>query len=194
MANVYFLFLAFLQVIPEVTTSDGIPTYLPPLLFIVLLTMVKDAYEDYKRYKSDQEENNKETLVYRNGSFETAKWKDVRVGDVLKVVKDQFFPADMVMLSSSLFKRGLCFIETKNLDGETNLKNKAMCDDLKGVISSDQQVSFLELDSLSSRQYYQLRRTQPEPPHVQGLDHPKRQQDPCRIQDLLAQRLHFEKH
>jgi magnesium-transporting ATPase (P-type) len=142
MANVYFLFLACLQVIPDVTTSDGLPTYLPPLLTIVLLTMIKDGYEDYKRYKSDQEENNKEAAVFRDGRFSATKWKDIKVGDVVKVMKDEFFPADMVLISSSLFKKGLCYIETKNLDGETNLKTKFMCDELKGKFTSDQQVDF----------------------------------------------------
>ena len=139
-ANIYFLFLAVLQVIPGVTTSNGVPTYLPPLFAIVLLTMVKDGYEDYKRYKSDQEENNKETHVYREGQFTEIKWKDVLVGDVLKVKKDEFFPADLAMMGSSLFKKGQAFIETKNLDGETNLKSKFICEDFKGQINSDQDV------------------------------------------------------
>jgi phospholipid-transporting ATPase len=136
-ANLYFLFLAFLQMIKLVSITGGIPTILPPLAFIVLLTMIKDVYEDYKRYKSDEEENNKETLVYDNGKFVTMRWKDVRVGQILKVVKNQFFPADLVLLSSSDYRKGICFIETKNLDGETNLKTKNVCDDLKDQIKSD---------------------------------------------------------
>jgi P-type E1-E2 ATPase len=140
MANIYFLFLACLQVIPDVTVSGGLPTYLPPLLCIVLLTMIKDGYEDYKRYKSDQEENNKEASVFRDGRFTATKWKDIKVGDVVRVEKDQFFPADLVLLCSSQFKKGLCFIETKNLDGETNLKSKFVCDELKGRFANEQQV------------------------------------------------------
>ena len=38
-------------------------------------------------------------------------------------MENEFFPCDMYILSSSL-KKGICFVETKNLDGETNLKHK----------------------------------------------------------------------
>lgn len=53
--------------------------------------------------------------------FKKAYWKDVKVGDFIKVYVDQGVPADMVVISSS-DKEGDCFIDTRNLDGETNLK------------------------------------------------------------------------
>ena len=39
-----------------------------------------------------------------------------------------YFPADMVLLSSSN-PEGVCYIETMNLDGETNLKIKKALQD-----------------------------------------------------------------
>lgn len=50
-------------------------------------------------------------------------WKNMKVGMVVKVEENQFFPADMILLYSS-GPKGICYIETKNLDGETNLKHK----------------------------------------------------------------------
>ena len=44
---------------------------------------------------------------------------------MVKVEKDQFFPADLVVLETSNVK-GSVFVETKNLDGETNLKKKGI--------------------------------------------------------------------
>ena len=119
------------------SNTNGVPTLLISLTFVIGISMLKDGFEDYKRYKSDQEENNKETSVYRNGKFEKIKWRDVNVGDVLKVFKNEFFPADLVLLSSSVYRKGQCFIETKNLDGETNLKGKYVVEDLKAKIKSD---------------------------------------------------------
>jgi phospholipid-transporting ATPase len=50
-------------------------------------------------------------------------WKNIKVGMVVKVLENQFFPADLILLYSS-GPKGICYIETKNLDGETNLKHK----------------------------------------------------------------------
>ena len=58
-----------------------------------------------------------------NGNFVTNAWDQLRVGDIVKVQKDEFFPADLILLSSS-YDDGICYVETMNLDGETNLKLK----------------------------------------------------------------------
>jgi P-type E1-E2 ATPase len=55
------------------------------------------------------------------GIFEMDKWRNLRVGDVVKIFNKQLVPADLILLATSN-KKGDCFIETKNLDGETNLK------------------------------------------------------------------------
>lgn len=52
-------------------------------------------------------------------------WKDILPGMLVKVLEDEFFPADLIVLKSSDEGGGL-YVETKNLDGETNLKAKTV--------------------------------------------------------------------
>ena len=59
----------------------------------------------------------------RHKDFEKQKWCDLKVGTIVKVYEDEYFPCDIIILKTSLPK-GLCYVETKNLDGETNLKHK----------------------------------------------------------------------
>jgi hypothetical protein len=64
MANLYFLAIMFMQMIEVISISNGQPAMLPPLTFVVVLSMIKDAYEDYKRHKEDKRENSEKVLAY----------------------------------------------------------------------------------------------------------------------------------
>jgi phospholipid-transporting ATPase len=59
LANVYFLFITFMQMIPVISISGGKPAMLVPLTFVIVVCMIKDIFEDYKRHKSDYKENYK---------------------------------------------------------------------------------------------------------------------------------------
>lgn len=123
LANIYFLIIAILQVIPQITVSNGVPNILLPLAFVLTVSALKDCLEDLNRRKSDNEENNRKVLIWKNDTWTESLWKDVCVGDIVKVKKNEYFPADLILLATSE-SNGLCYIETKNLDGETNLKHK----------------------------------------------------------------------
>eukprot|EP01017_Pseudomicrothorax_dubius_P009744 TRINITY_DN13378_c0_g1_i3.p1 TRINITY_DN13378_c0_g1~~TRINITY_DN13378_c0_g1_i3.p1 ORF type:complete len:353 (-),score=47.37 TRINITY_DN13378_c0_g1_i3:60-1061(-) len=132
LANVYFLLNGILQMIPELTTSEGQPLIFIPLITIVLISAVKDLFEDLKRYKSDKEENHCEVEVFIDQQTSSLKrWTDLHVGDIIKVNCDKYCPADILLLSTSNQKNGVCYIETKNLDGETNLKQKQVAQNLR---------------------------------------------------------------
>lgn len=66
------------------------------------------------------------------GRFQRRRWDEVQVGDVVRVRKDEMLPADLLLLNSST-DEGVCYVETANLDGETNLKIKKGPDETRWV-------------------------------------------------------------
>ncbi|GFY73021.1 phospholipid-transporting ATPase IA [Trichonephila inaurata madagascariensis] len=119
-SNIFFLFIALLQQIPNVSPTGRYTTAVP-LIFILSISAIKEIAEDIKRHLADDSVNKAEVLGLRNGVWTQIRWTDVVVGDILKITSGHFFPADLVLLSSSE-PHAMCYIETANLDGETNLK------------------------------------------------------------------------
>ena len=60
----YFLIIAYMQTIKSISISYGKSAMALPLSFVILISMLKDAFEDYKRHKSDNEENTSKCEVY----------------------------------------------------------------------------------------------------------------------------------
>jgi phospholipid-transporting ATPase len=150
--NCYFLLICYLQTIPLISISANKPVMAFPLVVIVIISMLKDAFEDFQRHKSDKQENNTTSLALDINKFDWTPrcWKDIRVGEIIKVRDDEFAPADLLILASSDVK-GVCYVETKNLDGETNLKIKNVHKDVNGNLSSIEQLVNLEGEMMCER-------------------------------------------
>ena len=46
-SNFYFIIIMCMQMVKVISISNGNPAMLPPLLIVVSVSMIKDAYEDY---------------------------------------------------------------------------------------------------------------------------------------------------
>ncbi|KAJ1995941.1 hypothetical protein GGI04_005806, partial [Coemansia thaxteri] len=161
-----------------------------PIILVLAITAIKDAYEDLQRHISDKHFNETHTRIVRNLHNanllwqdqqadlakskrsldyrirlarsmkrktwynqiphhweesrnpvdptappvldEEAKWRNVRIGDFVILKTGDPAPADILMLATSADDGG-CYVETKNLDGETNLKPRASLIETAGV-------------------------------------------------------------
>nr|XP_048687312.1 phospholipid-transporting ATPase IK [Caretta caretta] len=120
LANLYFLFVILLQTVPEISTLPWF-TLLLPLSSLLLLRGLRDLIDDIARHRSDWMINSRPCEILVGKSFSWKKWRDICVGDVVCLRKDSFVPADLLLLSSSE-PSSLCYVETADIDGETNLK------------------------------------------------------------------------
>ena len=122
-ANIYFLLISILTCL-DFSPKNPI-TMIGTFAFVLFFTMLKEGYEDIKRYRQDKEINTKFEKVYNKEEkkFENRLWQDLKVGDLVKIHKEEAFAADLLVVQSSE-KNGMCSIDTMQLDGETNLKEK----------------------------------------------------------------------
>lgn len=162
LANFYFLVISILQMIPGLSTTGTFTTF-APLMFFVGLSMAKEGYDDLRRHRLDKAENIREAKVMHasrttktevldkrsvaSDSLDVAplkwvdtKWKDLQVGDIIKLDRDEAAPADLVILRSS-GANGIAYVETMALDGETNLKSKQATASVAGACTSEEEVA-----------------------------------------------------
>lgn len=151
--NIYFLLVALSQVIPFLQIGY-MATYIVPLAFVLSITLGKEAIDDIARRRRDAEANAEPytVLSFDAGSSQRLsstpveiqkKSRDLKVGDVLKLEKNQRVPADVIILQSVLndasfventasseqsnSRSAETFIRTDQLDGETDWKLRLPC-------------------------------------------------------------------
>ncbi|KAJ5514108.1 phospholipid-transporting ATPase [Penicillium fimorum] len=130
-ANFYFMIVAILQAIPNLSTTGNFTTFIPLMIF-VSISMAKEAFDDFRRYQLDREENNRQISIRRlEGlhtipSWQPARWSEVQVGDLIDLKRDHPVPADIVLIHVE-GDTGVAHFETTALDGETSLKCKQPC-------------------------------------------------------------------
>jgi len=119
--NFFFLVIALSQFIP-ILKVGLLFTYVAPLVFVLTLTMIKEAYDDFNRFKRDKEANSQLYKVFTGaaGKINTPS-SDLKVGDIIEVNANQRIPADLLLLYTS-DEAGTVFIRTDQLDGETDWK------------------------------------------------------------------------
>ena len=139
--NIYFLATAIIQSIPLISPLTSV-TAIVPLLFVLMVAMIRDLIEDLSRLTYDRLNNNEEVRIYREGRFIKGTSASINVGEVILLVENEQIPSDMILIDSSL-NEGMAFVETSSLDGEKNLKpkiaNKNLCGFFKNNLNSPEE-------------------------------------------------------
>uniref|UniRef100_A0A1B6E947 Phospholipid-transporting ATPase n=1 Tax=Clastoptera arizonana TaxID=38151 RepID=A0A1B6E947_9HEMI len=123
--NLYFLLMAMSQFVPELRLGY-LYTYWGPLCFVLIVTICREAVDDFRRYQRDQEVNCQKYRRLIRGkdgliTTEMVSASKLKVGDLILIEKDQRVPADLVLLRTTE-RSGACFVRTDQLDGETDWK------------------------------------------------------------------------
>ncbi|GAB0089123.1 Phospholipid-transporting ATPase [Sergentomyia squamirostris] len=155
-ANLYFIFIVLLNWFPAIN-AFGKEIAMIPVLFVLGVTAIKDLFEDRRRRSSDKRINNTTCRVYHGESerYKKVLWQDIRVGDLVHLSNNETVPADILLLRSS-DPHGVCYIDTCDLDGETNLKRREV---VRGFaekqlcFSANKYISRVEVDAPSTKIY-----------------------------------------
>lgn len=99
---------------PEETYDDGYEYDYPP----DGIEVHEEGHKDHSLFHRKHHE--------RHPRWRNAQWEDVKVGDFIKIYDDEQIPADIIICATSE-QDNVAFVETKNLDGETNLKSRSAC-------------------------------------------------------------------
>ena len=135
LSNVYFLFTAIIQSIPLISPLTSV-TAIIPLIFVLGISLIREALEDLVRHNYDNLNNQEEVIVLRKNKFVKSTSQTLKHGEIILVYENKSIPADMIVIDSG-FSEGICYVETSSLDGEKTLKLKVANKYTKGFFSND---------------------------------------------------------
>jgi len=133
--NRYFFIIACLQLVAIITPVNPLTTWLP-LAVIFGVTAVKEAVDDYGRRNADKAANGRIYTVVREGKKVDIASRDIAVGDIVYLRENDEVPADCVVIATS-DANGNAYIQTTNLDGESNLKVRSALSNTKGLTTDE---------------------------------------------------------
>ena len=140
-SNIYFLIVCILNCL-SFSPKEPV-SMIVTFSFVLIFTMGKDAVLDYGRYLQDEKSNSRMCDIYMNQKWKKEKCFQLTPGNIIKIKEDEECSCDILIIKSSNLN-GYLFVDTKNLDGESNLKEKYVVENLKNM-----DISLNELSSLS---------------------------------------------
>lgn len=119
---IYFVFMTFLEIFTSISPYPSIPTYVV-ILFVICLSTIREAFEDVGRYKTDLKINTAGVVKYKFGKWHRVNWRNIFVGDIIRLKESDTVPADCVCLASANDDRSF-YLQTNSLNGRTTLTKR----------------------------------------------------------------------
>lgn len=135
-SNIYFLLVAIILAIKQISPQD--PTVaLIPFIFVIVVGMLVEGFEEFKKWSNDKAFNNSISVRVNitTHAEEKVKWAELKVGDIIKITKNETIPADILIIKTSSLNH-FCYMQTTNLDGESALKPREIIPLLQGKFPS----------------------------------------------------------
>ena len=142
--NIIFLFTSILSCI-KILSTKSVTSAIIPFLMVIAIGLIMDLIEELKRYRNDLETNGSSTKIYKNQKFRNIKWSEIKVGNLIKVKKNEMIPADLFVICSSNTDCSF-YLQTSNLDGESNLKKREALTSTQKIFykNKDKEKNYLE--------------------------------------------------
>jgi phospholipid-transporting ATPase len=102
LANVYFVGIMILQMIPSITITSSEPYIMWSIICILLYSMSIDMVSECARSKMDNQVNGRKIEIFNpeKKTFEEKTWRNIKVGELIRVLPGSEIPADMVLLKA----------------------------------------------------------------------------------------------
>lgn len=93
--NLFFLLIALSQFI-EPLRVGFLFTYVAPLVIVLMVTMTKEAFDDFARYRRDKSINLARYKVFEKGVWKDKYSQSLKVGNLIKINQNERIPADLI--------------------------------------------------------------------------------------------------
>ena len=129
--NIFFLITSIISCI-KILSTKSVASALIPFLMVISIGLILDLIEEIKRYRNDLVTNSSKTKIYKNKKFNNIRWSDIKIGNLIKVKKNEIIPADLFVICTSN-KDFSFYLQTSNIDGETSLKKREVLIDTQKI-------------------------------------------------------------
>ena len=91
--NIFFLFTMIIALIPSISPLEPATTIMP-VVIVMIINLIREIVEDYRKYSNDKLVNESTNYVYKLPKFLKEKCQAIKVGNIVRVKKNETIPAD----------------------------------------------------------------------------------------------------